>query len=333
MPRIGMGCWAIGGPCEADGLAVGYGETDDEESRRTVEAAWEAGVRVFETAAAYGAGHSERLLGETIGNRPDAIVIAKFGPVIDEAHGRIVGEALDAESVRASALASLERLKRSQIEVLLCHKITLEVSDVPADFDGLEQLRTEGVIVAYGWSTDFPERLATAANYKGFVAVEHAMNIFFDAVSISKVANNHQLTQIIRSPLAMGLLTGKFRAGDRIDPSDVRSNSFGWVDYFKGGEVSVAHVAKLESLRGLLTSGGRTIGQGALCWLLGKSPSLLPVPGAKTVEQIQENVAAAAMGPLPSSVMDEIESVIERQPEGPPREQQSKTAILFPLEA
>lgn len=319
-PRVGMGCWAIGGKCEADGLAVGYGETDDEESRRAIEAAWDAGVRVFDTAAAYGAGHSERLLGETIGNRPDAVVVTKFGPVIDEARRKIVGEALDARSIRASALASRERLKRDQIEVLLCHKNTLEVSDAPAVFDTLEQLRSEKVIAAYGWSTDFPERLESAAHYKGFVAVEHAMNVFFDAPSISKVAESHQLTQIIRSPLAMGLLTGKFRAGDRIDPSDVRSNSFDWMDYFTRGKVSAAHVAKLEAIRELLTSGGRTVGQGALCWLLGKSSSLLPVPGARTVAQVQENAAAVTLGPLPSSVMDEIETVIDRPPEGPPRE-------------
>ena len=104
-PRVGMGCWAIGGACEADGLAVGYGETDDEESRRTIEAAWDAGIRVFDTAAAYGAGHSERLLGETIGNRPEAVVVTKFGPLIDEEGRRIIGEALDAKSIRASALA------------------------------------------------------------------------------------------------------------------------------------------------------------------------------------------------------------------------------------
>ena len=319
-PRVGMGCWAIGGPCEADGLAVGYGETDDEESRQTIDAAWDAGVRVFDTAAAYGAGHSERLLGETIGNRPDAIVVTKFGPVIDEAHRRIVGEALDAEAIRASAFASRKRLKRDQIDILLCHKNTLEVSDVPEVFNTLEQLRSEGVIASYGWSTDFPERLESAAHYKGFVAVEHAMNVFFEADSMSKIASSHQLSQIIRSPLAMGLLTGKFLVGDRIDPSDVRSNSFDWMDYFKGGEVSETHVAKLDAIRELLTSGGRTVGQGALCWLLAKSPSLLPVPGAKTVKQIQENAAAVALGPLPSSAMEEIDQIIDRPPEGPPRE-------------
>ncbi|MDJ0631419.1 MAG: aldo/keto reductase [Rhodobacter sp.] len=319
-PRVGMGCWAIGGPCEAGGLAVGYGETDDQESRRTIEAAWDAGVRIFDTAAAYGAGHSERLLGETIGNRPDAVVVTKFGPVIDEARRRIVGEALDAGSIRASALASRERLKRDQIEVLLCHKNTLEVSNVPVVFDTLEQLRSEGVIGAYGWSTDFPARLEAAAHYEGFVAVEHAMNVFFDAALISGVANSHQLAQVIRSPLAMGLLTGKFRVGDRVDPSDVRSNTFEWMDYFRGGEVSAAHVAKVEAVRELLTYGGRTVGQGALSWLLGKSSSVFPVPGAKTVEQVRENAKAAALGPLPSSVMGEIEGIIDRPAEGPPRE-------------
>ena len=319
-PRVGMGCWAIGGPCAAGGLAVGYGETDDEESRRTIEAAWNAGVRVFDTAAAYGAGHSERLLGETIGNRSDAVIVTKFGPIVDEANRRIVGEAVDGESIRTSALASRDRLKRDQIEVLLCHVNTLAVSDAPGVFDTLEELRLEGVIASYGWSTDFPDRLGSAAHTEGFVAVEHSMNVFFEAESISEIARDHQLAQIIRSPLAMGLLTGKFRVGDRLDPSDVRSNSFDWMDYFRDGVVSEAHVAKLEAVRELLKSGGRTVGQGALCWLLAKSHSLFPVPGAKTVKQVQENAAAADLGPLPSSIVDEIDRIIDRPPEGPPRE-------------
>ena len=118
----------------------------------------------------------------------------------------------------------------------------------------------------------------------------------------------------------MGLLTGKFRAGDRLDPSDVRSNTFDWMDYFKGGVVSAAHIAKLDAIRDLLTTGGRTVGQGALGWLLGRSPALLPVPGAKTPAQVQENADAMTLGALPASVMDEIESIIDRPPEGPPRE-------------
>jgi len=319
-PRIGMGCWAIGGPFWGDGTPFGYAGADDDESARTIDAAWEAGVRVFDTASVYGAGHSERVLGATLGNRPDSVVVSKFGPVFDEETRQVTGNAHDPASIRASTEASLARLRRDRVDVLLCHINTLEIGDVPEVFGTLETLRKEGLIGAYGWSTDFPERLDAAAGFPGFAAVEHAMNLFFDAPSISQVAARHGLPQLIRSPLAMGVLTGKFARGAAFDRDDVRSATLDWMDYFKDGKVNNEVIDKLAAVRELLTTGGRTLGQGALCWLLAKSDALIPVPGAKSVAQVRENAGALDLGPLPDAVMEEIEAVLDRPPEGPPRE-------------
>ena len=320
LPRVGMGCWAIGGPTWAGDTPVGYAHTDDDESRRAIEAAWQAGVRIYDTAAGYGAGHSEALLGEVLGNRDGSVIITKFGPLIDREHKQIIGQDISPAAIRTSALASLERLRRDRIDVLLCHVNMMDIADVPAVFDTLETLRAEGVVGSYGWSTDFPERLDAAAGYPGFSTVEHGMNVFFDAPTISGVAERHGVAQVIRSPLAMGLLTGKFHAGQRLGSDDVRSNTFDWLDYFKGGVVSQEHLDRLDRLRDLLTVGGRSLGQGALCWLLAKSPALIPVPGARSAEQVIENAAAMELGPLPAATMAEIESVIDRPPEGPARE-------------
>jgi len=319
-PRIGLGCWAIGGKTWAGQTPVGYANANDQDSRQAIDAAWEAGARVFDTAAAYGAGHSETLLGEVLGNRDGSIIVSKFGPVIDSAAKQITGEAFDPESIRRSAMDSRTRLCRDKIDVLLCHINSMDVVNVPPVFDTLEALRNDGIIGSYGWSTDFPERLSAAAGYPGFAAVEHGMNIFFDAPSLSAVAERHHLPQIIRSPLAMGLLTGKFAVGDKIAVEDVRSNTFDWLDYFKDGVVSQDHLERLDSLRELLTVGGRTLGQGALCWLLAKSPALIPVPGARNAVQAKENTEAMAFGPLPNSIMQEIEVLIERPEEGQARE-------------
>ena len=96
-PRVGMGCWAIGGLCEADGLAVGYGETVDVESRRSIEAAWDAGGRVVDRGAAYGGGHSERVRGGAIGCGSEASSISECGRVCGEARGRVAGGGRGAE--------------------------------------------------------------------------------------------------------------------------------------------------------------------------------------------------------------------------------------------
>ena len=319
-PRIGMGCWAIGGPLWSGETPLGYSGTDDAESARTIEAAWAAGVRVFDTAAVYGAGHSEELLGQVLGNRAGSVVVSKFGPVFDRDTRQVIRNDTAPAAIRASVEASLARLRRDRIDVLLCHVNTLPVAAVPEVFDTLEALRGEGKIGSYGWSTDFPERLDAAAGWPGFAAVEYTMNLFFDAPSQHAVAERHGLQQLIRSPLAMGLLTGKFTAGARVAADDIRANTFDWLDYFKDGTVSDALIARLDAVRKLLTTGGRTPGQGALGWLLARSPSLIPVPGAKTVAQAEENAAAMAFGPLPAEVMDEIEALIDRPPEGPARE-------------
>ena len=190
-------------------------------------------------------------------------------------------------------------------------------SDLPPSasapiIETLEQLVADGAIGAYGWSTDFPEALDQVAGPKDFIAVEHSMNIFFDAASLSKVAEKHGLTQLIRSPLAMGVLTGKFTAGQKIPRDDIRANTFDWMDYFKGGAVNQDHLDRLDVIREILTIDGRTVGQGALGWLLAKSPSLLPIPGAKNVKQVQQNAKALEFGPLPDQAMAESENLIER---------------------
>lgn len=316
-----MGCWAIGGQAWAGEIPVGYAGANDADSRAAIEAAWDGGVRLFDTASAYGAGRSEELLGNVLGNRDGSIIVSKFGPVFDRKTRQITGQAIDPKSIRQSANDSLARLQRDRIDVLLCHVNAMDVGDIPAVFDTLEELCQDGIIGAYGWSTDFPERLENAASrYSGFEAVEHGMNVFFDAPSINHVAARHGLAQIIRSPLAMGLLTGKFAVGDRLPTGDVRSNTFDWLDYFKDGVVSEDHLRRLEMVRDLLMVGGRSLGQGALCWLLAKSEALIPVPGSRNAAQASENAAAMQYGPLPANVMAEIESVLMRPPEGPPRE-------------
>jgi len=99
---MGMGCWAIGGPFYAGKTPLGFAGIDDKESIRTVHAACDAGIEVFDTAAVYGAGHSERVLGTALGNHPDAIVISKLGTAIDEGQKQVLGNETDRERVYAS---------------------------------------------------------------------------------------------------------------------------------------------------------------------------------------------------------------------------------------
>jgi aryl-alcohol dehydrogenase-like predicted oxidoreductase len=323
VPRLGMGCWAIGGPLFAGETPLGYGEVDDAESLAAIRRAVDLGIRFFDTADVYGAGHSEEILGTALAGRADVVIATKLGNRFDPASRQLTGSIADGDLVqetRAAVEASLRRLRRDRIDLAQLHINSMPIEQANIVFDTLGALRAEGKIGAFAWSTDFPERAASQAGREGFVAVQHGMNVFFDARGMLGVVEPNGLISINRSPLAMGLLTGKFAAGAPLPPDDVRANTFAWMDYFKDGRVSPDFADRVARIRHLLTADGRTVAQGAIAWLLARSARTLPIPGFRNVRQVEDNAAALEKGPLPAAVMQEIERLIDRQPEGPARE-------------
>jgi aryl-alcohol dehydrogenase-like predicted oxidoreductase len=323
VPRLGLGCWAIGGPFFAGDTPLGYGTVDDAESIAAVHCAIDLGIRFFDTANVYGAGHSEEVLGQALEGRDEVMVATKLGNRFDPAtrqHRGSIEEGDLRREVLDAVDGSRRRLRRDRLDLVQLHLNRMAIDRAGEVFDALDGLRAAGAVGAYGWSTDYPERAAAHAGRDGFVAVQHGMNLFFDAPTLSGVVDRHGLISINRSPLAMGLLTGKFTAGQALPAGDVRSNTFGWMDYFKDGRVVPGFADKLGQIRHLLTADGRTLSQGAIAWLWAKSPRTLPIPGFRSVAQVQENVGSLAKGPLPAEAMAEIERLIDRPPEGAARE-------------
>ncbi|MEN0040616.1 MAG: aldo/keto reductase [Pseudomonadota bacterium] len=318
LPRIGMGCWAIGGPFSMNGNPAGWGETNDAVSKAAIEASWDAGIRVFDTAQAYGIGHSETLLGEVLGGHEEAYIVSKFGHALDPHGKQLLDANLEPHHIIETVEGTRQRLQRDTIDLMLLHINAASLDDAARAFDTLEDLIQRNVIAAYGWSTDFPDRVDYMAVRSNFIAIQHAMNVFLDVPSINASAGKAGLLQMIRSPLAMGLLTGKFTTASHVAGADVRTQSANWMGYFDKGVPSKEFLDQLAAIRELLMTGGRSLTQGALCWLLAKGPNILPVPGARTPEQASENAAALEFGPLPHSVMDEIETILNRPPEGQP---------------
>ena len=177
-------------------------------------------------------------------------------------------------------------------------------------FDTLGELLSEGKIGGFGWSTDHPERLSAYASRDGFVAVENDFNVFTPATELMTIAERERLVSLSRLPLAMGLLTGKYTAGTKLPGNDVRGGNAEWMVFFRDGAANPHYLARLAAIRELLTSGGRTLAQGALCWILAQSPIALPVPGFTRPEQIEDNLGALDKGPLPAAVMAEIDAVL-----------------------
>ncbi|MDG9677581.1 aldo/keto reductase [Micromonospora sp. DH14] len=307
---IGMGCWAIGGPLWGDdGQPFGWGEVDDAESIRTIHRALELGVTLFDTASNYGAGHSERILGKALAGRRDSVVIAtKFGNVSEESTRRAVGtDASPAFAVR-SLDDSLRRLGTDYVDLYQLHLNDLPVPAALDLIDTLEGLVDQGKIRAYGWSTDDPASAqAFAAAGPHCAAIQHDESVLRDNAAVLAVCDTHDLASLNRGPLAMGLLTGSTRA---VGADDVRGRAPEWLEWFTDGRPTPRWAARVDQVRAALTADGRTLAQGALGWLLARSPRTVPIPGLRTVAQADENLATLELGPLSPESYAEVERLL-----------------------
>jgi aryl-alcohol dehydrogenase-like predicted oxidoreductase len=309
-----MGCWAIGGPFWNAGTPIGWGQVDDEESIRALHAAVDAGINLFDTANVYGAGHSERIVGRAFAGMRSRVVIAtKFNGVFDEETRQITGADTTPAGIRAACEASLRRLGTDLIDLYQFHDGGYPLDKAGPVRDTLEALAKEGKIRAYGWSTDSAERAEYFGQGPNCAAVQVQLNVLDDNPAILSVCDRYNLAALNRGPLAMGLLTDKYTAETQPSADDVRGvNSPAWMKYFKDGKPNAAWLARRDAVREILTSEGRTLAQGALAWLWARSDKTLPIPGFRTVAQVQENAAAMAFGPLAKSQMAEINKILER---------------------
>jgi aryl-alcohol dehydrogenase-like predicted oxidoreductase len=304
--EIGFGCWAIGGPVTLDGRPDGWGPVNDEESVAAIRRALELGITLFDTADVYGAGHSEQVLGRALARHRDEVVIAtKFGYTFDTDQQAITGEDASPRYIRQACRASLRRLDTDRIDLYQLHLGNLPPARAQEVASVLDELLADGLIRSYGWSTDDPQRAAGFAKDTRCVAIQHELNVLADTADMLSVCDTYGLASINRGPLAMGLLTGKYTAASQMPADDVRAAQ-PWVGYFTGGRPAPEWLARLEAIRDVLASDGRGLAQGALCWLLARSPRTIPIPGIRTVRQAEQNAAALRLGPLPPADMTEI---------------------------
>ncbi|WP_200209616.1 aldo/keto reductase [Micromonospora coerulea] len=307
---VGMGCWAIGGPLWGDdGQPFGWGEVDDDESVRTIHRALDLGVTLFDTASNYGAGHSERVLGRALAGRRDRAVIAtKFGNRADEATRRWTGQDHRPNYAVTSLEESLRRLGTDHVDLYQLHINELPASAALDLVDALEGLVTQGKIRAYGWSTDNPESArAFAEAGPHCAAIQHDESVLKDNPEMFAVCDALDLASLNRGPLAMGLLTGATR---KVGADDVRGMAPEWLVWFTDGRPTPQWSARVAEIRDALTADGRTLAQGALGWLLARSPRTVPIPGCRTVAQADENFATLGLGPLPADAFAEVERLL-----------------------
>jgi aryl-alcohol dehydrogenase-like predicted oxidoreductase len=305
---MGLGCWAIGGPWYWLDGPGGWGDIDDNESIRAIHAALDLGINFFDTAANYGTGHSERILGRALeGKREKAVIATKFGFVVDEAAKRVTFRTDDhLLHVREECENSLRRLNTEVIDLYQLHVWDYPLEKVPAMVELLESLVSEGKIRYYGWSTDSVEGARLFAQGKHCVAIQHDLNVILDAPEMLALCEELNLASVNRSALARGALSGKYTKESVFPQNDVRNDSWSRDHFF------APTLGQLESIREILTSNGRSLVQGALAWIWARSEKTIPIPGFKTVTQVEENAKAMELGPLTPEQMKEIDTLLAR---------------------
>lgn len=308
---LGFGCWAIGGPWTFEGHQAGWGKVDDDESIAAIRTAIGMGINFFDTAANYGCGHSERILGRAIDDRRDQVFIAtKFGYHVDEEtlnvshYGDATNEVV-LERLAQDCEASLRRLNTDVIDLYQFHVGNYDPSHAARVRDALEELVHQGKIRFYGWSTDNPQGAQVFAQGEHCTAIQHRLNVLEDAPDILAICEEHDLASVNRGPLGRGLLTGKYHLNSTFAPDDLRhTQSF-------RDEWMIPILDRLEQLHDILTSGGRTPAQGALAWIWARSSKTVPIPGIKSIAQLQENAAAMDFGPLGGTEMAHVEDMLQ----------------------
>ncbi len=301
---VGMGCWAIGGPWWKGDQPVGWSQVDDNESVRAIHRAMDLGVTFFDTADVYGCGHSERVVGKAIAGKRDQLVIAtKFGQMFNEETKQGIGANVTPAYIKQACDASLRRLNMDVIDLYQLHVKEVDAAQAVIVRETLEELVAAGKIRWYCWSTDEAPSARIFAAGKHCAAIQLRFNIFEGNDETMRVCEEQNLAAIIRSPLAMGLLTGKFDKTTKFPADDVRSARYDF-----GGK-HAGEIDKLAKIRGILTRDGRSLTQAALGWLWARSEKTIPIPGFKTVAQVEENAGALEFGALSQAQMQEIAEI------------------------
>jgi len=272
--EIGFGGWSIG--------ERQWGSPDLEDSMAAVRTALDEGVTFFDTAQEYGAGRSEEVFGQVLAGREGLFVATKTGKYWK---GGKFHTDYSPDHIMRSAEDSLKRLKTDRIDLYQLHNPGVEVSARPETWEALGKLRQQGKIRFYGSSLSSMQELRSAID-GGCAAVQLMVHMAdVRELPILHAAAEAGLAVICRTPMAWGALTGKYRPGFTLPETDFRSPGH-W-----GHKTFTLYVERAQQLR-FLERGGQSLGQAAIRYVLAQKGVSVVIPGAKSPEQVRQNVAA-----------------------------------------
>jgi aryl-alcohol dehydrogenase-like predicted oxidoreductase len=301
---IGLGCMS---------MSQSYGPRDDEESIRAIHRALDLGVTLFDTAAIYGEGHNETLVGRGLGTRRRSIVLATKCGIVPAKPGPGIDADGSPNAIVSSCDESLRRLGTDAIDLLYLHRVDPNVP-IEASVGALSTLVRQGKVRHIGLSEAAPATIRRAHKVHPVSAVQSEYSLWFRdrEQDVLPVCRELGIAFVPFSPLGRGFLAGAVTDTNSLAADDMRRRlpRFG-DDNLRRNLLLVARLDAMAQRKSRSTGRTCTPAQLALAWLLAKGDDVVPIPGTKRVKYVEENAGAGDIR-LSASEIDELESTFTR---------------------
>jgi aryl-alcohol dehydrogenase-like predicted oxidoreductase len=297
---IGLGCMS---------MSQSYGPRDDEESTRAIHRALDLGVTFFDTAAIYGTGHNETLVGRGLGTRRRNVILATKCGVIPASPGPGIDADGSPASIRTSCDESLRRLGTDVIDLFYLHRVDPKVP-IEESVGALAMLVDQGKVRHIGLSEAAPATIRRAHNVHPISVLQSEYSLWFrdPEAEVVPLCRELGIAFVPFSPLGRGFLSGVISDTSSLAADDMRRRLPRFEDEnFRRNRTLVARLDEMAQQRSRSSGRTCTSAQLALAWLLVKGHDIVPIPGTKRVQYVEENVGAADVALSPAEV-DELES-------------------------
>lgn len=289
---LGLGCM---------GMSQSFGPPPPRDATITfLRAAVDRGVTLFDTAEVYGPFHNEELVGEALHPVRDQVVIAtKFGFSFDE-DGQQTGVSSRPDHIRAAVEGSLRRLRTDVIDLLYQHRVDphIPIEDVAGT---IKELIEAGKVHHFGMSEAGADTIRRAHAVQPVTALQSEYSLFWrePEAAILPALSELGIGFVPFSPLGRGLLTGQITAASTFGEGDIRAS----LPRFER-EALQANLALVDLITQVAERKHATVGQVALAWLLAQQPWIVPIPGTRRLERLDENLGSLQLELTPDDLAE-----------------------------
>lgn len=279
MSTLGLGCM---------GMSEFYGQGDEKESIATIHRALDLGVTFLDTSDIYGLGRNEELVGKAIRDRRDKVVLAtKFG-ILRGRDGSWQGVSGKPEYVRSACEASLRRLNVEVIDLYFQHRVDPEVP-IEETVRAMASLVREGKVRFLGLSEAAPQTIRRAQSVHPIAALQSEYSFWTrdHEAEVLPACRDLGIGFVAYSPLGRGFFTGRIRAVGDLDEGDRRHHFPRFQE-----ENLPANLSLLHRVEEMAARKGCTPAQFAIAWVLARGEDIVPIPGTKRRERLEENLGS-----------------------------------------